>query len=254
MIEFKYHVLLKFHNVPGSQAQLPIDNQADDTLYFAKDIKTLCSEFHKLVLFVQRHLQTVKEEEALEECKEFCLNLCVGERSREPLMDENERQTIEKFKTFKELFRFLREYWDWDEISILRQIIEICESKEADEEIEKYERKMALHDGLKLIFNQDKSRRPPAGYENFVVIMDKPYTKLTIEQYIDTKKFILDNLDVHQYICRPFIRVLYGSVHLHWHIKVTAVSHMIKVIHQRKQGDFLAKFICVYADRKHPSL
>ena len=207
MIEFKYHVLLKFHNVPGSQAQSPIDNQPDDNLYSAKDIKTLRAEFHKLVLFVQRHLRTIKEEEALEECKELCLNLCVGKKSRESLMDDNERQKIEKCENFKELCRCLEEYWDWDEYSILKQISELCGSKEADEEIEKYERKMALYDGLKLTFNQGKSQRPP-GYENFVVIFDKPYTKLTIEQYKETKKFILSNLDVYPYISRPFILVL----------------------------------------------
>ena len=183
---------------------------------------------------MQKLLQNIEGEEALENCRYLCLHLKIGRESRKLLFNGNEKRKIEKCRCFKELFSILSKYWDWDEYSILKQITEICESKKAAQEIEKYERKMALYVGLDLIFTQDRND-PPPGYENFVVIINKSYKKLTVRQYRNMKKFIFDNLNVYQYISRPFIHVLFASVHLWWHVKVEAVSCMIKAALERKE-------------------
>ena len=207
----------------------PQNSDAQDSTSSIQDIVYIDAEFNKLVLSVQQYLQGQK---ALENCKDFCLQLCVDKGSRELLFNDIEKQKVEMCKSFKDLFSILCNHWGWDEYSILKYLTEICESKDAQEEIEKYELKMA---GLKLIFTQRRSD-PLSGYKNFVVIINKSFKKFTVEQYKCIKKFIFDNLNVCQYVsCPPFIHVLHGSVNFHWHIKSEAVSCMIEAALQRKK-------------------
>jgi len=207
----------------------PQNADAQDSTNSTQDIVHIDAEFSKLVLSVQYYLQG---QEALENCKDFCLYLCVDKGSRESLFNDIEKQKVEKCKSFKELFSILCNHWGWDEYGILKHLTEICGSQDAQEEIEKYELKMA---GLKLIFTQNRSDLP-SGYENFVVIINKSFKKFTVEQYKSTKKFIFDNLNVYQYVsCPPFVHVLHGSVNLHWHIKCEAISCMIEAALKRKE-------------------
>jgi len=185
----------------------------------------------EFLTLVESVLALLNNTDALEICKEFCSYLRISDESDKLLFDE---QKILPCKNFEELFEILHHHLNWDEYSILSQIIEICDSKEAQQELENYERKMALNFGLKLIFDHNRTE-PPPGYANFVFILNKPYKELTVEQYKNIRKFIFEHLDVHQYISLPFIHVFFGSVHFHWHVKMDAVPHMIKMALQNKE-------------------
>ena len=192
-------------------------------------------EFSKLVMSVLGVLQTnMNEDKALERCKQFCTVLCISDSSDELLFNDEQQKKIDQCNDFRELFRSLHPHWNWNDCSILKYIIELCESNEAEQEIKQYERKMALCAGLNLIFDQNRSE-PPPGFAKFYVIVNQPYDKLTVEQYESARKFIFDNVNVYQYVAHPFIHVLFGSVHFHWHIKVEAVPHMIEMALQRKE-------------------
>ena len=91
---------------------------------------------------------------------------------------------------------------------------------------------MAISRALEIISSTVSN--PPPGFENFCVIIDKSYKKLTVEKYEEIKTFIFNSLDVHRYIATGYIRVLFGSLHLQWHVTVQAVSHMIRMAREQQ--------------------
>ena len=66
------------------------------------------------------------------------------------------------------------------------------------------------------------------------MIIDKPYKKLTIEKYEEIKEFIIENLDIHRYVTNEYIRVLFDSLYLEWHVTSQATPHMIKKANEQK--------------------
>ena len=113
----------------------------------------------------------------------------------------------------------------------------MCDSVEAEQELNKYKRKMAISNALEIISSAESN--PPKGFEYFCVIIDKPYTKLTVEKYEEIKTFIFSNLDVHRHVTNKYIRVLFDSLHLEWHVTIQAIPHMIKIA--RKHHAFFAR-------------
>jgi len=197
-------------------------------------ISQLQADFKKVVESVQKIVQDENKMVALQKSKYFCTVLRITITSDVRFFTHEERRKIDLCTDFRELFFHLRHHWDWDNLVILKYIVNLCDTKEGEQEMVKYERKLALYGGLNLVF--DRSRNdPPPGYEDFLIILNKPYNELTVEQFQDAKQFIFDNLDVLQYIAFPYINLLFGSVHFHWHIKVEAVTHMIKMALQRKE-------------------
>ena len=75
---------------------------------------------------------------------------------------------------------------------------------------------------------------PPTGFEKFCVIIDKPYTKLTLEKYEEIKTFIFKNLDVHRYVTNKYIRVLFDSLHLEGHVTMQAIPHMMEMAYKHQ--------------------
>ena len=148
------------------------------------------------------------------------------------LFSAEKRAEITNCSDFKQLFEILNEHLSWDDHSILTEIVDECDSDEAEQEINKYKRKMAVSKALEIISSTDSN--PPPGFEKFCVIIDQPYRKLTVEQYQEIKRFIFDNLDVRRFVTTGYIRVLFNSVHLEWHVTTQAVPHMIKMAHERQ--------------------
>ena len=138
----------------------------------------------------------------------------------------------------------MNEHLSWDELSILAQVIDICDSDEAAEEFKKYKRKMAVSKALQII-SSTKSN-PPPGFQNFCVIIDKPYKKLTLEKYEEIKKFIFENLDIQRYVTDEYITVLFDSLYLEWHVTTQVTPHMIKMAN--KQKAFFKKSLCFHAN------
>ena len=192
----------------------------------------LRTEFGRLIMTICCILNKSPDwQNNLESCKDLCIFLKTSDTTNVPLFNQEE---IYNCKNFKQLFGIVNHHLSWDEHFILNEIIDICDSKEAEEEFAKYKRKIAVSQCLDIISSTTANNGLPKGFAKFCVILDVSYRKLTLEQYKEIKAFIFDNLDVHRYITTGYIRVLFGSLCLEWHVTMQAVPHMIKMAHEQR--------------------
>ena len=186
--------------------------------------------------------ESPKKKNNLKKCKELCTYLKASDSGSASLFSPEKCTKINNCKDFKQLFEILSQHLSWDELSILTEIIDICGSSEAKQEFDKYKKKMAVSKALEII-NSTKSD-PPLGFEKFCVIIDKPYKTLTVKEYEEIKKFIFENLDTHRYVTNEYIRVLFGSLQLEWHVTLQATLHMVKKANEQKA--FFKKNLVVF--------
>ena len=173
-------------------------------------------------------------EENLESCKELCSNFRIGD-SDVLLFSDEELDKTNKCTTFRELFIILRKHWSWKEYSILKTIIATCESKEAEDELDKFEKLMSSCYGMELISDECLPNEILENYVKLCITINKPYKTLTLQDFYELKAFIFKNLKVEEYIALPFIKFLFGSLHLEWYVPMQAVSHIIKAVHQNRR-------------------
>ena len=172
----------------------------------------------------------------LESCKEICRNLTIG-NSDILLFSDEQLDKIKKCTSFDELFTILRRHWSWKEYSILKTIIAECKSKEAEAELDKFEKIMGSYYGMKLIsesYSPSELAEFPENYVKLCITVDKPYKTLTLQDFYELQAFIFDHLEVKKYIALPFIKFLFSSLHLEWYIPMQAVSHIIKRAHSNR--------------------
>ena len=148
------------------------------------------------------------------------------------LFTTENREKIHRSQNFAQFFDIVNQHLSWNEYYILTEIIDECDSDDAEKEFQKYKQKMAVCTALQIL--SSKNCNPPAGFEKFCVIIDKPYTRLTLEKYEEIKIFIFKNLDVHHYVTNKHIRVLFDSLHLEWHVTVQAIPHMIEMAYKHR--------------------
>ena len=177
----------------------------------------------------------------LELCKEICSNLTISS-SDILLFSDEQLDKINKCTSFQQLFTILRRHWSWKEYSILKTIITICESDEAEAELDKFEKLMSSYCGMKLISEKYLPGELPVNYVKLCITVDKPYKSLTLQDFYELRTFIFEHLDVKEYIALPFIKFLFSSLHLEWYIPTQAVSHIIKMVHLNKRA-LIQKFI-----------
>ena len=183
---------------------------------------------------IRRILEKKCDNEKLELCKELCSSLTTDD-SDTLLFNDEDLDEITKCTTFEKLFKLLRKHWSWKEYSILKTIITICESKEAEDELDKFEKLMSSYYGMKLISDKYSPDELPANYVKLCITIDKPYKSLTLQDFYELKAFIFKHLNVQEYVALPFIKFLFGSLHLEWYIPMQAVSHIIKMVHLNKK-------------------
>ena len=186
--------------------------------------------------------ESPKKKNNLKKCKELCIYLKASDSANALLFSPEKCTKINKCSDFRQLFEILNQHLNWDELSILTQIIDICGSDEAKQEFDKYKKKMAVSRALEII-SSTKSN-PPPGFERFCLKIDKPYKRLTVEEYEEIKEFIFKNLDTHRYVTDEYIRVLFDSLHLEWHVTSQATPHMIKRANAQKA--FFKKSLIVF--------
>ena len=209
----------------------------------------LRAEFGRMLMTIRRILsESPKKENNLEACKELCIYLKASDSVHALLFSAEKRVEVNNCSNFKQLFEILNQHLSWDELSILTQIIDECGSDEAEQEFKKYKRKMAVSKALEIISSIESN--PPPGFEKFCVIIDKSYKKLTIEEYEEIKKFVFENLDTHRYVTNEYIRVLFASLHLEWHVTILATPHMIKMIYERKEFFKKSHFVFMQVGEK----
>ena len=187
---------------------------------------------------------TPNQQDNLEKCKEYCLlNFIVSASCSESLFSPEKIKKIKECASFKLLFEIIGEHTRWDEHSMLTHIAMELESVECQQEVEKFDRKLALFEGLKLIssssLNQDLSQE----FVEFCVIINKPYKYVTIEEYKRIKTYIFSKLETNTYVTVGFVKILYHSLHIEWFVTIQAVPHMIGRAHQSKSIFINEKFV-----------
>jgi len=226
---YSYRLIVTGEVLSQSQKQPLLDNDQ------------IRADFGQMIIAIRRILsQSPDWEDNLKTCKELCIYLKASDNANIPLFSTAKISEINNCRDFKQLFEIVNQHLSWDEYSILTIIINECNSDEAEEEFKKYQRKMAVSKALEIISSAESD--PPQGFQRFCVIIDKPYKKLTIEKYEEIKTFIFYNLDVNRYVTNKYIRVLFESLHLEWHVTMQAIPHMIKMARER-QNFFINDFV-----------
>ena len=207
-------------------------------------IASLNADYASLLLSVCHILSNSPNQKAnLEKCKDYCLlNFKVSENSCKSLFSPERTAKIKKCTNFKRLFEIISEHTSWDEHSILKHIAIQCESVEGLQEIEKFDKKLALFEGLQMISSTSK-RNLSKEFVKFCVIINKPYKDVTIKQYNKVKAYIFSNLETNTNVTVGFITLLYHSIHIEWLVTVEAVPHMIKNAHRSKDIFINKKFV-----------
>ena len=122
----------------------------------------------------------------LELCKEICSNLTIG-NSDILLFSDEQLDKINKCTSFQHLFTLLRRHWSWKEYSILKSIITICDSEEAEAELDKFEKLMSSYCGMKLISEKYSPTELPVNYVKLCITVDKPYKSLTLQDFYELR-------------------------------------------------------------------
>ena len=197
-------------------------------------VTSLNADFTSLLLNVCHILSnSPNKQDNLKICKDYCTLLRISDNSNQPLLSDEKVTKIKKSQSFKQLFDIISMHMSWDEHSILTQIVNHCNSVEGQQEIERFEKKLALCQGLQIIstkLEQNLSR----DFAKFCVIINKPYKSVTIEEYKNVKEYIFDNLNTNAYVTVGFIRILFHSLHIEWLVTIQAVHHMIRNAYQNK--------------------
>ena len=125
----------------------------------------LSVQFSRFVATIEALLEQCHDK--LEESKQFCMNLTytISDNSNdEHLFNDEQLQKINGCTTFKELFVILRKHWSWRAYSILTHIISITGLKEAQDEVDLFETRMASYQGMKIISEEISPEAIPPDY------------------------------------------------------------------------------------------
>ena len=197
-------------------------------------VNSLNADFTSLLLNVRHILSnSPNQQNNLEVCKEYCLLLRVSDSSNDLLFKAENIAKIKECSDFKQLFEIVSLHMRWDEHCILTQIVSKCKSEEGQEEIEKFEKKVALYQALQIISSISKQNLSEE-FAKFCVIIDKPYENVTVDEYKNVKAYIFSNLNVYAHVAVGYIKMLYHSLQIEWLVTVQAVPHMIMSAHQNK--------------------
>jgi len=150
------------------------------------------------------------------------------------IFDNDKLKEIKECSSFEELITSLRQHINWKEFSILNNIISKSGSAEAKAELEKFRQVMSSHMGMKVISQKFAPSDLPHNYFKMTFIIDKAYDDFTLGDFCNIREFICDHIDIYQYATWPYIKYLFGSIHLEWFVPVQAAAHIIKMVHQNE--------------------
>lgn len=212
--------------------------------------KTFSVQFSTLLVNVVNLLDSNCKDK-LEMCKQFCWSLRISDSSDILIFSDENLAQIDKCTSFDQLFcSNLRKHWSWEEYSILEHIIDLSGSQEAEHELDKYKKFMASKIAMEIILNTFREDQLPPNCVTLSVIIDKPYTKLTIGEYVQLKEFIFNTLEVKKYIAYPYIKFLFGSLHLQWYIPVQATDHIVMTATRNHQKFLEEKVVFIEIGEK----
>ena len=202
----------------------------------------LDSEFSSLQSSVCSILNRLPgQEEKLKECKDFCL-FHAKKISKELLCDgliSNDK--INNCTNFKELLLLFEDNMSWEEYSIMERIVDKCKSDKALDEIKKFEHKVALIEGLQLVY--DKDNVEPKGFRKFLLIIKTHYKDISPKQFKTIRNYIVKTLKIKSYMLTRYMKFHFNSLHIEWLVIVQAIPYMIKMAHQNKEMFINEKFV-----------
>ena len=196
--------------------------------------KSLQADFTTLLLRVCEVLnKSTNKNTSLEKCKKYCLLLPTGVNSNIIPLSNQKIIKLEECINFNQLLENIKEYMSWDEHSILDQIVGQCESPEAETEVNKFERKLALYQGLEIVCNTTEFEMSTE-FVKFCLVINRPYKKLTMEEYIEIKAYIVKILGLNPCVLKNFSKLLYDSLHMEWLVSVEVIYYISKMVHQER--------------------
>ena len=201
-----------------------------------KTADPLSAQFSTFVSTIEA-LLTDRCHDKLEQSKRFCSNLTItiSDNSNELLFNDEQLQKINACTEFHELFTILRKHWSWQDYTILTHIIGLSGLKEAKDEKDLFETRMASYQGMKIISETIPPESISPDYIRLSIIIDKPYQELTAEIFEELHDFVFHNLDINRYVALPFIKFLFSSLHLEWYVLKKATVHIVKMAQQNEE-------------------
>ena len=200
-------------------------------------------DFSILVTNILKLLSTSVTDEQLKSCKSYCIQLKISDTNNTNLFTRQKIKEIKDCSKIEELFEAVKEYWSWDNYSILQDFIELCgDSKEAKEEIVKFQRKLAACKGLKFVTDTPEIDAP-LGYERFKIYINERYPNFTLDQYKEIKFYIFQQLATNHNVATDHIKAEFQSLHLEWYVTLQALPHMIERANQVKDKLLLRNVI-----------
>ena len=208
-------------------------------------LTNLKADFTSLLMTIIHILSSCPNQQAnLQRCKDYCLlNLKVSDGSNDSLFSAEKIDKIKECGDFKQLIEIVGEYTSWDEHSILKHIALECKSDESKQEIQKFDKKLGMYEGLKMIADEASNQNFSEDFMKLCVIINKPYKEVTIEEYKNVKAYISSNLRINPSGFSRFIIMLYHSLHIEWLVTIQAIPHMIKNAHQNKDVFIKENFV-----------
>ena len=163
--------------------------------------------------------------------KSICSTLTIKNNSNIPIFSDEELHEIMACVDIEDLFLVkLRNYWRWDEFSVLSIIVSSLNSKKCELLLNQFNKKIDTKMKLAEIYQQCKKQNDfPKGFDKMFAIIKKPFRTITKKEYAELKKFIANNCGVESCAISPFIKASESSLMLEWYIPGAAVAYMTKI-------------------------
>ena len=190
----------------------PIAREPQFELVSVTDLK---AEFTSLLMTIVHILSSCPNQQAnLQRCKDHCLLILkASDGSDDSIFSAKLMNKIKECENFKQLIETVSDYISWDEHSILTHIALQCESDEGQKEIQKFDQKLGMCEGLQLIASEASTQLTLSiDFMTSCVIINKPYNSITIEEYENVKTYIYSNLKINPFETSRFINMLYNPL------------------------------------------
>lgn len=206
-------------------------------------------EFGILLMKIINELRK-NEIENLEIIKDLCPYLTPRDDPTVLLFSAEQLQGISECSNLKTMFQNnLRGCWRWDDFSLLKKLVHLINSTVCKELLQQYEQALDCAMKLQAIYEhcRQENNELPEGYTKMVVIIkDKNFLDITLEEYQILKEFTAQHCQIPSYFLSPFIQASESSLLLEWSVPLTAVSYMVKKA--TNNSDFFVKEGFVYLE------
>ena len=123
----------------------------------------------------------------------------------------------------------LRNFWRWDNFSVLSVIVSSLNSKKCETLLDQYKGKIDAKIKLREIYQQcEKEKDFLKGLHKMVAITSRLFYDITKKEYSELKSFISQHCGVEAHAISPFIKVSSSSLILEWYIPGDATAYMIE--------------------------